>query len=86
MAKKTKSKDQSKSQKDKSSKDQKPKEVEEDVTPPDEGNMSAFQIKERKLRTSFVGNVPIQTTAQDLRNKFEKFGTVEKIWFKACQS
>ena len=86
MAKKTKSKDQSKSQKDKSSKDQKPKEVEEDVTPPDEGNMSAFQIKERKLRTSFVGNVPIQTTAKNLRSKFEKFGTVEKIWFKACQS
>ena len=65
MAKTTKSKDQSKPQKEKSSKDKKlkdtpsKKEVKEDVTPPDEGNMSAFQIKERKLRTSFVGNVPI---------------------------
>jgi hypothetical protein len=33
-----------------------------------------------------VGNVPVSTGAKEMRKKFEKFGTVEKMWFKECQS
>ena len=53
----------------------------EDFSPPNEENMSAFQIKQRKQRTCTVENVPSKNSAKDLLKKLEKFGSVERIWF-----
>ena len=53
----------------------------EDSSPPNEDNMSAFQIKQRKQRTCTVENVPSKNSVKDLLKKLEKFGSVERIWF-----
>lgn len=63
------------------------KETKEASTPAvqvdDEKNMSAFQLKERKSRTVFVGNVPSDTTAKKLQKLFRACGKIEKIWFRS---
>ena len=46
-------------------------------------NLSAFQLKERKERTVFVGNVPLETTRKYLEKLFGKHGEVEKVWFRS---
>lgn len=45
--------------------------------------MSAFQLKERKQRTAFVGNVPMEATAKKLQKVFRACGKIEKIWFRS---
>ena len=45
---------------------------EEDDYVPDESNMTAFQLKDRKQKTCFVGNLPLDTTAKVLRQLFSK--------------
>ena len=49
----------------------------------EEAKMSAFQLKERKERTVFVGNVPLDTTRKYLEKLFGKHGKVEKVWFRS---
>jgi len=48
-----------------------------------EENLTAFQIKERKGRTLFVGNLPVATTVKALKHLFAGHGKVEKIWFRS---
>jgi RNA recognition motif-containing protein len=55
----------------------------EDNWVPDESNMTAFQLKDRKQRTCFVGNLPLDTNAKVLRQLFSKSGKVEKVWFRS---
>jgi RNA recognition motif-containing protein len=57
--------------------------ADEDDYVPDESNMTAFQLKDRKQKTCFVGNLPLDMTAKVLRNLFNKFGKVDKIWFRS---
>ena len=45
--------------------------------------LSAEQLKERKARTLFVGNVPMSTTAKQLQKLFRACGKIEKIWFRS---
>ena len=49
----------------------------------EEAKLSAFQLKERRERTVFVGNVPLDTTRKYLEKLFGKHGKVEKIWFRS---
>lgn len=49
----------------------------------DEQNLSAFQIKERKERTVFVGNLPLECTPKQLKKYFKTIGKVEKVWFRS---
>ncbi len=49
----------------------------------EEANLSAFQIRERRERTVFVGNVPLDTTRKYLEKLFGKYGKVEKVWFRS---
>lgn len=50
----------------------------------DEADMSAFQIKDRKERTVFVGNVTLSTTQKQLKKHFkEACGPVEKVWIRS---
>lgn len=49
----------------------------------DKANLSAFQLKERKTRTVFVGNVPMEATAKKLQKVFRACGKIEKIWFRS---
>jgi RNA recognition motif-containing protein len=44
---------------------------------------SAIQIKERKQRTCFVGNVPVEASAKQLQKVFKGCGKIEKIWFRS---
>ena len=46
--------------------------IDEDEYVPDESNMTAFQLKDRKQKTCFVGNLPLDTTAKVLRQLFSK--------------
>ena len=55
----------------------------EDTWVPDESNMTAFQLKDRKQKTCFVGNLPLYTTAKQLRQLFGKHGKVDKVWFRS---
>ena len=48
-----------------------------------EAELSAVQMKERKKRTVFVGNVPMTTTAKQLQKLFRACGKIEKIWFRS---
>ena len=50
---------------------------------PDESNLTAFQIKERKTRTIFVGNVSLDTSQKQLKKHFKQFGPIEKLWFRS---
>lgn len=52
-------------------------EIEEELT------LTAFQLKERRARTVFVGNLPLETTNDQLKKHFRQFGTIEKIWFRS---
>ena len=42
-----------------------------------------MNIQERKERTIFVGNLPIDTSRKELEKLFSKFGEIEKIWFRS---
>ena len=55
----------------------------EDTWVPDESNMTAFQLKDRKQKTCFVGNLPLETTAKQLRQLFGVHGKVDKVWFRS---
>ena len=46
-------------------------------------NLSAFQLEERKKRTIFVGNIPIDLPAKKVWHVFKNCGKVEKIWFRS---
>jgi RNA recognition motif-containing protein len=60
------------------------KEVEIDISDlPGNENLSAFQIAERKKRTIFVGNIPLDLPAKKLWHIFKNWGKVEKIWFRS---
>lgn len=60
-----------------------PEQDEANAPPQDEADLTAFQIKERKMRTCFVGNIPLDTTPKQLRKLFSKYGTIEKVWFRS---
>ena len=45
--------------------------------------MSAFQLKERKERTIFVGNLPLETSKKELKKRFKDCGEIENIWFRS---
>ena len=45
--------------------------------------LTAFQLKERKKRTIFVGNVPVNSSAKSLQKLFRECGKIEKIWFRS---
>ena len=46
--------------------------------------LSAFQLKERKEKTIFVGNIPLEATSKQLKKMFkEQVGGVEKVWFRS---
>jgi RNA recognition motif-containing protein len=52
----------------------------------DEQNLSAFQLKERKERTLFVGNLALQLTQKQLKKHFKQHlgsGSVEKVWLRS---
>ncbi len=49
----------------------------------EEAKLSAFQLKERRERTVFVGNVPLDTTRKYLEKLFGKHGRVDKVWFRS---
>jgi hypothetical protein len=42
--------------------------------PPDETNLTAFQLLERRKRTCFVGNLALETTAKQIKSTFIKEG------------
>jgi nucleolar protein 12 len=50
---------------------------------PDESMLSAVQIRERKKRTCFVGNLPLDFTAKQMKKLFREFGKIQKIWFRS---
>ena len=50
---------------------------------PDEGVLTAFQLKERRQRTCFVGNVPLDLGPKQLKKLFAEYGKIEKIWFRS---
>lgn len=41
---------------------------------------SALQIKDRKSKTIFVGNVSLEASRKKVEKYFSKFGKVEKVW------
>jgi len=45
--------------------------------------LTAFQIKDRKQRTVFVGNLPVSATQKSIKKHFQEIGTVEKVWFRS---
>ena len=52
--------------------------------PEDEKHLSAFQLKERKERTVFVGNINLDCTLKQLKKYFKSnAGPVEKVWFRS---
>jgi len=55
-------------------------EVDEDQS---EKGLSAFQIKERKQRTLFVGNIPLDATLKQIKKLFKVHGKVQKVWFRS---
>jgi len=42
----------------------------------EDSNLTAFQIKERKMRTCFVGNIPLDTSPKQLKKLFGKYGKI----------
>lgn len=50
---------------------------------PGDENLSAFQLRERKERTVFVGNLPLTTTRHEIEKLFRKYGPIEKVWFRS---
>ena len=49
----------------------------------DESNLTAFQLKDRKLRTCFVGNIPLDVSSKQLKKLFGEYGKIEKVWFRS---
>lgn len=50
----------------------------------EEADLSAFQIRERKDRTIFVGNIALETTQKQLKKHFKSaVGPVEKVWLRS---
>lgn len=45
--------------------------------------LTAFQIRDRKAKTVFVGNVPVPASAKQLQKIFRACGKIEKIWFRS---
>ena len=45
--------------------------------------LSDSELKERRKRTIFVGNVAMETTAKRLQKVFRDCGKIEKIWFRS---
>lgn len=55
-------------------------------TPKPKVELTAFQLKERKERTVFVGNVPLDASNQSIKSLFTKeLGDecVETVWFRS---
>jgi len=53
----------------------------------EEVNLSAFQIKDRKERTIFVGNIPLICTQKQLKKHFKlECGEVEKVWIRSVNT
>jgi hypothetical protein len=51
---------------------------------PDDLMLSAFQLKERRERTIFVGNISLDCTLKQLKKQFKTLaGPVEKVWFRS---
>lgn len=57
--------------------------VKEIVDEPSEQGLSAFQIKDRKQRTLFVGNVALNANLKQIKKLFKVHGKVEKVWFRS---
>jgi len=58
-----------------------PVDVVEEVV--DAAELTALQIKERKSRTVFVGNLSMNITAKKLQKLFRACGKIDKIWFRS---
>ena len=50
---------------------------------PGNEDLSAVQIAERKKRTVFVGNIPVDLPPKKLWYVFKNCGKIEKIWFRS---
>lgn len=50
---------------------------------PGNEDLSAVQIAERKKRTVFVGNIPVDLAPKKLWYVFKNCGKIEKIWFRS---
>jgi nucleolar protein 12 len=46
-------------------------------------DLTAFQLKERKQRTVFVGNIPLDASQKKVKKFFMQCGKVEKVWFRS---
>eukprot|EP00347_Sterkiella_histriomuscorum_P017969 403347285 len=72
---------------DNSAEDVKDKSNTKDQQKTDKVKKSPEQIEEenseRKQRTTFVGNVPLETESKDLMKLFKPYGNVVKIWFRS---
>jgi RNA recognition motif-containing protein len=50
----------------------------------DDSKLTAFEIKQRRLRTCFVGNIPLDVTGKQIKLHFTNAGfKVEKVWFRS---
>lgn len=45
--------------------------------------MSDEEVAERRKRTCFVGNLPLDCSTKHIKIKFQAFGKVEKVWFRS---
>lgn len=45
--------------------------------------MSDEEVAERRKRTCFVGNLPLDCSVKHIKIKFQAFGKVEKVWFRS---
>ena len=50
---------------------------------PEEANLSAFQIKDRKQRTVFIGNLHLDCSQKQLKKLFSECGPIEKVWLRS---
>lgn len=50
---------------------------------PEEANLSAFQIKDRRQRTVFIGNLSLDCSPKQLKKLFTECGPIEKLWFRS---
>jgi RNA recognition motif-containing protein len=56
----------------------------ENTVVPDESNLTAFQIEERKKRTCFIGNLPMAISSKQVKQLFKSVEChVEKVWFRS---
>ena len=45
--------------------------------------LTAFELKERRERTVFVGNVPLEATHDQIKRAFKECEGLEKVWFRS---